>query len=143
MSVSADTDWTAFNWDITVRKIEVKFLHILHEYISDYIQQHVLRWLGHWLLKTYQNRDRSLKYKGFISSGIWDPVEDYIYMSNDLMIDDMARVKNLYIIECFHMKCAIRMIIWATVILITVFWPVGTQISIRKGNLNCAIQMMV
>ena len=40
-------------------------------------------------------------------------------------------------------KCAIRMIIWVTVILMTVFWPVCTQISIIKGNLNCAIQMMV
>ena len=31
-------------------------------------------------------------------------------------------------------KCTIRMIIWVTVILMLVFWPVCTQISIMKGN---------
>ena len=41
-------------------------------------------------------------------------------------------------------KCAIRMIVQVTVILMMVFWPVCMQISItRKGNLNCAIQIMV
>ena len=33
--------------------------------------------------------------------------------------------------------------ICVTVILMTVFWPVCMQISITRGNLNCAIQMMV
>ena len=44
------------------------------------------------------------------------------------------RVRSLY--ECFHTrsKCAIRMIIQVTVILITVFWPVCTQISITKDH---------
>ena len=48
------------------------------------------------------------------------------------------------LLECFHTraKCTIRMIIRVTVILMTVFWPMCTQISITKGNLNCAIQMM-
>ena len=40
-------------------------------------------------------------------------------------------------------KCAIRMIIRVTVIQMTIFWPVCMQISITKGNLNCAIQMTV
>ena len=35
------------------------------------------------------------------------------------------------------------MIIQVTVILMIVFWPVCTQISITKCNLNCAIQVMV
>ena len=40
-------------------------------------------------------------------------------------------------------KCAIRMIIRVNGILLKVFWPVCTQISITRGNLNCAIEMMV
>ena len=47
--------------------------------------------------------------------------------------------------ECFNMraKCIIIMIIRVTVILMMVYWPVCTQISITKSNLNCSIQMMV
>ena len=42
------------------------------------------------------------------------------------------------LIKRFHTraKIAVRMIIRVTVILMTVFWPVCTQISISKGNLN-------
>ena len=40
-------------------------------------------------------------------------------------------------------KFAIWMIIWVTIILMMVFWPVCMQISITKGNLNFVILMTV
>ena len=50
-----------------------------------------------------------------------------------------------FLYKCFHkrVKCAIRLIIQVTVILMTVVWPVCKQISITKANVNCAIQMLV
>ena len=47
-------------------------------------------------------------------------------------------------LACFHTraKCAIRMIIQVTVIPMTVFWPVCTEISITKANLNYTIQIL-
>ena len=63
----------------------------------------------------------------------------------DQVVCQSAKDRGMRGLRGFHMraKCKISMIIELRIILMMVFWPVCTQISITKGNLNSAIQIMV